>query len=134
MEKKRILGISLTISGFGFILYLINKYWSELFPKQNTIVTGSSNASTQSVINVQLTSSNSGEFTASGNGIALYFDIPHTFGVIPTSAVVTAASEDAQGFSNIEKTATYVRIHYAVAPPERTENVNNIVFNYNFTR
>jgi hypothetical protein len=134
MEKKRILGISLTISGFGFILYLINKYWSELFPKQNTIVTGSSQGSVndmQPIINLQIASSQSGEYTLSGNGIALYFDIPHTFGVIPTSAVVTAASEDAQGFSHIQKTATYIRIFYAIAPPEVA---NNLVFNYNFIK
>lgn len=130
-QRIALLFVGTAIVGvFYYLIKVIADYFNGLDSTKTTTVTASTAPATQAVA-VQLVGTNSGEYTTSGDGIDLYFDIPHTFGVAPTSAVVTPASEDAQGYTRIEKTATFVRVHYAVAPPEGT---NNLIFNYSFTR
>jgi hypothetical protein len=66
---------------------------------------------------------NSGTATFSGNGSQTQFTIAHGLAGTPTTAVVTAGSNDAKGDFYVTYDATNIYVTYATAPPSGTNNV-----------
>lgn len=63
-----------------------------------------------------------GVYTANGNGVLASFSIAHGLGGTPASAVATASTVAAQGFT-IDYNSTHIVVNYVVPPPAGTGNV-----------
>lgn len=64
--------------------------------------------------------------TFSSTGLLTSFTFNHNAGGLPSSFVVSAVSEDAQGFAYATASISQITVYYNVAPPVGT---NNLVFN-----
>jgi hypothetical protein len=69
----------------------------------------------------------SGSYAFSGNGINLFFDIPHGLIGTPSYIDVQAASKDANGISYRQAlnngNTDVIRVFYDVSPPAGTNNI-----------
>lgn len=126
--------ISAAVGGFLFYIYrVLSQYFGkskvntpQMLTANSAISNGVSAPIAVQTVYVQRIDED-GTATFSSDGLTTEFSIAHTLAVVPTSFNIEPMTEDAQGYTHVTKNSTHIIVHYAVAPPEGS---NNVVINY----